>query len=39
MDKYLIRLLYNTDVPINATKAEVEDYFAQNPQMMEKVLY
>jgi len=38
MDKYLIRMLYNTDVPVNATKEQVEDYFKRNPQIMEKVL-
>lgn len=38
MDKYLIRMLYNSDVPVNATKEEVEDYFKRNPQIMKKVL-
>jgi hypothetical protein len=31
-------MLYNTDVPVNATKEEVEDYFNRNPQIMKTVL-
>lgn len=38
IDKYLIRMLYNTDVPFNATKVEVESYFNSNPEIMREVL-